>query len=397
MIKVLLIGQLPMEVGGSYTTGVARVLHSLSSQSIDGVKFYMYVTNVPYKRSLELSQYPNQYVGFRYFPFKVIKDILFRPVSLLRQWKHYKKVCHTNPLRMEVYKINFEKIIKDVQPDLIHIHGAGLAPLHFASNSFHIPIVRTFHGLVYKGNQNSKYSKVGDEARGNAGFADYYTALTEENKNEVANLGISRDVIEVIPNGIDSKTYYFSALERNKLRTKLLVSEDTVVFVTVGLVVDRKGQFSFLKILEKSNINYQYWILGNGPDVEVIQDYIEKNNIVNKVRLFGQINGSDIFKYLSAADIYSLASSTEGQSLAEIEAYSTGLKVLVNKLVCRTVIGDAFHDKDTYFIMDFDEPNIEDFIDWSSQRPVQRDSRTMYDWTVIANRYGEMYKRVLKK
>ena len=34
MIKILSIGQLPKEVGGSYTSGIARVVYELSKQSV---------------------------------------------------------------------------------------------------------------------------------------------------------------------------------------------------------------------------------------------------------------------------------------------------------------------------------------------------------------------------
>ena len=47
MIKVLSIGQLPQEVGGSYTTGVTRVVHELSKQQIPDVEQYLYAPNAP--------------------------------------------------------------------------------------------------------------------------------------------------------------------------------------------------------------------------------------------------------------------------------------------------------------------------------------------------------------
>ena len=90
-------------------------------------------------------------------------------------------------------------------------------------------------------------------------------------------------------------------------------------------MIDRKGQLSFLKILDKSGLNYQYWLLGKGPDWDVICQYIEEKHLQNRVKMFGQIQAEDIAKYLSGADIYSHSSITEAQSLAEIEAFSKEL------------------------------------------------------------------------
>ena len=45
-MKVLLIGQLPKEIGGNYTTGAANVVYELSKQREDGVLYYIYGTNI---------------------------------------------------------------------------------------------------------------------------------------------------------------------------------------------------------------------------------------------------------------------------------------------------------------------------------------------------------------
>ena len=43
-MKVLLIGQLPKEIGGNYTTGAANVVYELSKQREDGVLYYISVS-----------------------------------------------------------------------------------------------------------------------------------------------------------------------------------------------------------------------------------------------------------------------------------------------------------------------------------------------------------------
>ena len=46
MIKILSIGQLPKEVGGNYTSGIARVVYELSRQYVKGVETYLYASNI---------------------------------------------------------------------------------------------------------------------------------------------------------------------------------------------------------------------------------------------------------------------------------------------------------------------------------------------------------------
>ena len=38
-MRILIIGQLPKEIGGNYTTGAANVVYELSKQRDDGVRF----------------------------------------------------------------------------------------------------------------------------------------------------------------------------------------------------------------------------------------------------------------------------------------------------------------------------------------------------------------------
>ena len=396
MIKVLTVGQLPKEVGGSYTTGVARVVYELCKKSVEGVEQYVYATNVKNDAAKTIRLGNCKVFGYRIPIGHALVNIISHPFRTCREWKHYKKVCHQNPLRFEIYKANFQKVLNEVQPDIIHIHGDGIAPLHFAIGKKRIPVLRTYHGLVFKGDaETTKYKIVRDDSIGNKDFADFNTALTEENKNEVAKLGISEDKIDIIPNGNDSSAYYYSPEERKRIRQELHVGEYTVVFMTTGVVIDRKGQYSFLQVLKDLPLDYQYWIVGKGPDEEKIKAFVAEHHLERKVKLLGYIDMHNMYKYLSAADVFAHVSYSEGQSLAEIEAYSTGLRVIVNKIIAGTVIGDAYHDHNNYYILDFDNPENLGLQEWVSKRQQPRQSRTNYDWQNIAERYAEEYNKVI--
>lgn len=205
------------------------------------------------------------------------------------------------------------------------------------------------------------------------------------------------DKITLIPNGIDASKFYFSPGKREEFRKKFGVADDCFLFMTVGLVIDRKGQFDTLKILESLDIKYQYWIMGKGPDFEPIQQYIAEHHLEGKVRLFGYIGDTELYQYHSAADVYAHASTMEGQSLAEIEAFSTGLRVLVRKEIAGTVIGDAYNDHTNYFIADYDDINTTELKDWIMKGNPGRCSKQKYDWSVIQKQYVELYENILKK
>lgn len=394
MIKILSIGQLPLEVGGSYTSGIARVVYELSKQECSGVKSYLYATNISENKAFGLCAYPNQYIGYVIKPLEMFGEILRHPFRTVKQWFFYKNKSYENPIRSEFIRYNIKRAINIVQPDLIHMHSGGIDALYFA-NETKVPVILTLHGMMWDGDEQDFKTK--NRYLNNLPLVDYYTGLNKEVRRKMDRFELPDEKITLIPNGIDSSKFYFSQEKRHEFRNKYGVDEDCLVFITVGFVVDRKGQYDTLKILESLGIKYQYWIMGKGPDCETIQQYISDNHLEEKVRLFGYINDKDLYQFHSAADIYAHASTMEGQSLAEIEAFSTGLRVLVRKEIAGTVVGDAYKDHFNYFILDYDNVSSDRLKLWLMQGNKNRSSKQKYDWSVIQKQYADLYHKILDK
>jgi len=394
MIKILSIGQLPLEVGGSYTSGIARVVYELSKQECSGVKSYLYATNISENKAFGLCAYPNQYIGYVIKPLEMFGEILRHPFRTIKQWSFYKNKSYENPIRSEFIRYNIKRAIDIVQPDLIHMHSGGIDSLYFA-NETKVPVILTLHGMMWDGDEQDFKTK--NRYQNNLPLVDYYTGLNKEVRRKMGRFELPDEKITIIPNGIDSSKFYFSLEKRHEFRNKYSVDEDCLVFITVGFVIDRKGQYDTLKILESLGIKYQYWIMGKGPDCETIQQYISDNHLEEKVRLFGYINDKDLYQFHSAADIYAHASTMEGQSLAEIEAFSTGLRVLVRKEIAGTVVGDAYKDHFNYFILDYDNVSSDSLILWLMQCNKNRSSKQKYDWSVIQKQYVDLYHKILDK
>lgn len=394
MIKILSIGQLPLEVGGSYTSGIARVVYELSKQECSGVKSYLYATNISENKAFGLCAYPNQYIGYVIKPLEMFGEILRHPFRTIKQWFFYKNKSYENPIRSEFIRYNIKRAIDIVQPDLIHMHSGGIDALYFA-NETKVPVILTLHGMMWDGDEQDFKTK--NRYLNNLPLVDYYTGLNKEVRRKMDRFELPDEKITLIPNGIDSSKFYFSREKRHEFRNKYGVDEDCLVFITVGFVIDRKGQYDTLKILESLGIKYQYWIMGKGPDCETIQLYISDNHLEEKVRLFGYINDKDLYQFHSAADIYAHASTMEGQSLAEIEAFSTGLRVLVRKEIAGTVVGDAYKDHFNYFILDYDNVSSDSLKLWLMQGNKNRSSKQKYDWSVIQKQYVDLFHKILDK
>lgn len=395
-MKVLMIGQLPKEAGGNYTTGAANVVYELSKQQIDGLEVYMYATNASEANIQKSCSFPNQYIGYRKDILGIIKDVVCHPIRTILEWKHYKTVDHQNPMRFAFYKTNIRRAIEIVQPDLIHVHSIGnVSPTRFAMEGKQIPLLLTCHGIFYRGDADDVKGR--DIYQGNLPLCDYYTGLTEEARQEFTDiLGVSPEKYSIIPNGVDTKKFFYSEEWRNSIRKEMSVKDNTKVFITVASLQERKGQLAFIKILEQLDCDYQYWLVGLGPDKEAIERYVAEHQLGEKVKVLGYRNSDELYKYYSAADIYAHPSWKEGQALCEIEAYTCGLRTIVNIAVAGTIVGDIT-DKYLYHVIDFENVQLRELTEWLQLPPTPRQSRSNYDWRSIMDRYGVVYKRIVNK
>ena len=394
-MKVLLIGQLPKEIGGNYTTGAANVVYELSKQKIDDVIYYTYGTNINERAAVKASGYPNQYMGYEFRFIRMIYRTLRHPITICKHLIHYHNVDHQNIIRFAFYEDNIREAIERVQPDLIHVNSiSNVSPVRFAVEKKNIPILLTCHGIFYRGNEKDTINK--NRYLGNIKLVDAYSGLTQESLNEYESiLGIPRKKVTVIPNGVDCTRFSYSPEERAKIRKEFEVRDNCKVFITVGSIQKRKGQSTFLKLLIKLNIDFQYWIVGKGSDEEVIKQFIEKHNLQRKVKLLGYKTSNELYKYYSAADIYAHPSWNEGQALSELEANATGLRTIVNKAVVGTIASDI--SSSDYYILDFDHLDLNSLTNWVNQEQKERFSRTTFDWSVIAGQYARFYHKIVKK
>lgn len=389
-----MIGQLPKEIGGNYTTGAANVVYELSKHKAQFIELYTLGTNISAKTAKKVSLYKNQYIGYSIRPFAMIWRLIKNPISSIKSLVHYKKVDNQSPIRYFIYEENIARAIKAVSPEIIHVNSIGnISPAHFALGGMNIPILLTCHGIFYRGDTADKIGR--RRYLGNISFADAYSGLTEESVNEYEMfLGVPKEKVSVIPNGVDCNKFYFSLEDRKIIRKKYNISDSCNVFITVASIQERKGQLEFIKLLSKLDIEYQYWIIGRGPDEDTVKEFVASNNLEKKIKFFGYLNSSQLYKYYSAADFYAHPSWKEGQALSELEANATGLRTIVNKAVVDTIASDL--NSEDYYVVDFINLDLSSLYSWIKLKRGNRASRTNFHWEVISEKYANLYRQLLK-
>lgn len=167
-------------------------------------------------------------------------------------------VCSKNPFTAPLRIVKLRKILKALNPDIIHARSRVPAWLtHFANKTLHIPFVTTVHGF----NSVSPYSAImakGDRVICVSGAIKAYIQghyHTEEKK------------ITVIPRGIDLEKFNPQNLDQTFIEDfkKEYHLEDRRIITTVGRITQLKDHQTFIRaiaLLKKNDPNIAGLIVG---------------------------------------------------------------------------------------------------------------------------------------
>lgn len=173
---------------------------------------------------------------------------------------------------------------------------------------------------------NTMYDKVYDKYFYNK--FDNIIAVSDSCKKSIINVDKSyKEKIRVIKDIVNPEVIKSMANENIDFK----YDEEYLNILTVArLVLNYKGYDLVLnaaKLLEKNNIKFRWYILGEGQDRKKIEQFIKENNLNNKIILLG--GKSNPYPYMKKCDIYVQTSRIEGFGLTVIEAL-----ILKKKIVC---------------------------------------------------------------
>lgn len=128
--------------------------------------------------------------------------------------------------------------------------------------------------------------------------------------------------IPIIPNGVDLEK--FSASERDWSSPRIL---------SVGRVVYQKGFDLALRALaELKDLDWQWFIAGDGPQRPVLQTMAEEHGLQNRIRFLGWLTPDRLKEQYAAANLFLFPSRHEGMPNAVLEAMASGLPVVATKI-----------------------------------------------------------------
>jgi len=229
-------------------------------------------------------------------------------------------------------------LLRMLRPALLHIHGFKAAlPGLPAARLARVTVLITVHN--YPAHRASLYMPAAGKLLG--AQKAHYIAVSGALAGELAALGIPRDQITVIYNGIDPAPFEAAAAGRFSRRRHA----GEIVVGTAARFAVQKGLSYFLEAaaaLAPLFPQMRFLLIGDGPERPALEKLASRLSLPGRLTLCGHRN--DLPRLLAGIDIFVLPSLTEGFSLTLLEAAAAGCAVVATRVGgVPEVITDGVH------------------------------------------------------
>lgn len=232
----------------------------------------------------------------------------------------------------------------DWQPDIIHSQcefSTFLMARQIAKKVL-IPIVHTYH-TVYEDythyfSPNKKWGKamVALFTRKVLKNTECVIAPTNKVRSLLDEYGVNQPIY-VIPTGINLKqiSIPIDGQEKQMLRKQIGIPDHHQVLLFVGRLAKEKNIEEIILFLSKMDLdNITLLIVGDGPNREALEQYVDKLGMNNHVHFVGMVSPKEISSYYQLGDVFVSASNSETQGLTYVEALANGVPALCRKDAC---------------------------------------------------------------
>lgn len=113
--------------------------------------------------------------------------------------------------------------------------------------------------------------------------------------------------------------------------------------ITVGSLTDNKNQIFILEAmseLRRSNVDFVLWVAGDGENKKKYQDYVNVNNLQERVVFLGNIKQQQLREYYRKADLIIQSPIHEGFGKVPVEGFFHGVIPVISDVnLSRSIVG----------------------------------------------------------
>jgi glycosyltransferase involved in cell wall biosynthesis len=147
--------------------------------------------------------------------------------------------------------------------------------------------------------------------------------------DRLAELGAEPAKLHTLRNGVDLER--FKPVDRKLARQQLGLPADQRIFLSVGHLVERKGNHIAIEAMVKLS-ECLLLIAGSGPELGRLQQLASQLGVDDRVRFLGQIANDQLSTWYSVADALILCSSREGWANVLLESMACGTPVVATNI-----------------------------------------------------------------
>lgn len=222
--------------------------------------------------------------------------------------------------------LHLVRLLRRRRIDVVHSHEFALAVYGAAAASMaRLPHVLTMHGGRYYAERWRRRAALRWAIRRSRAAV----AVSKPTREEmVSTLGVPRDRIRVIPNGIPAP-----GGRGERIRRELELARDEPLVLAVGNLYPVKGHAVLVEALARLHGTapdraWRLAIAGRGEEEDALRRRARRGGIAHRVHLLGYRD--DVDDLLAAARIFALPSRSEGLPLALLEAMHAGKTIVAS-------------------------------------------------------------------
>ena len=262
---------------------------------------------------------------FSYFPISKLQKLAYGPGILPNMRSSMIARCQI-PFFLLAFLVT--ALRESRGHDIIHAHWSASAfPGFWCSRCYQIPVILSVRGSDFSGAGGIYVDKVTEYILKRV---DGVITENDQLKEKALKLGLNKDRIETIRNGVDLDS--FKKTKDRSVLTKISVKTTDIIILFVGRLSYVKGPDIALKAFEQTAIRYENIFLvfvGDGEmkrDLEIQSD--QSPHLRNRVFFLGEVPRNEIPSYYGAADIAVISSRSEGTPNILLECLASGTPIV---------------------------------------------------------------------
>jgi len=359
-----------------YSSGIGNVAYKVVDQlKKTGVKCTVCSPNADIKIGNSRMIEKSGILGLLYYWHQVGKYFKEKNEDYDLVWLHNPLFIRNDPFKSSVVTMH-----ATAYGQIIH----RIYPLHFH-------IYKKISSLI----ERYCLNKMNEKAR--------FTAVSTQVCKELEEIGISKQKITYISNGVDTKLFKPSASDDKKsLRKKFGIPEEDLIILSLGRLTEVKQPQKMIEVfslIEKEIKDVTLVIAGKGELLGKTKDFVKQKKLNNVIFLGYVDHEKEAPDLYACSDYYIMASKYEGQPLTLLEAMASGLPCIASNIPNLRLVEDA----NCGIMVDFNdvEKAADEIVEYLKRDNLEHAKNARkyainnLDWKIIAGMYLEEFERIL--